>query len=224
MAKLPTVSARWTWATAGLCGLSAALLGWQLWRADAPLSVAPRASPGAAPAATSAAFPTGAGGGFELAAAEDYSEFSERPLFVRSRRALSAEERARAAGGNGGEAEDAPVARLSVAGVLLTPARRVALLRLDEDPKIMHVAEGQEAGGWLIESIRADRVLLRRGDESSEVVLDFKRHGAPAAAQGAAPGRPARPGAGQARSPGRPPRPAAPVPARPLAEDEEPAE
>jgi type II secretory pathway component PulC len=66
-------------------------------------------------------------------------------------------------------------ARIALNGILLTDDRRVALLRFDNDSKVMHVAEGQEAGGWLIKKITSDRVIVGRGQQESEILLDFKR-------------------------------------------------
>jgi len=117
---------------------------------------------------------------FQLAPAEDFEDILARPLFNRSRRPDLAQENPQ---GSGSGSEEA-AAQISLNGVVLAGGRRIALLRLDSDPKVMHVAEGQQAGGWLIEAIRPDRVILRRGDSASEVALDYKRKNAGAAQVG----------------------------------------
>ncbi len=106
--------------------------------------------------------------------AEEYEELLMRPLFNRSRRPETTEQTPQA-GTEGDEGKGAQAAKISLNGVVLARGRRVALLRLDNDPKVMHVAEGQRAGGWLIEAIRPDRIILRRGETASEVALDYKR-------------------------------------------------
>jgi hypothetical protein len=166
---------RWVWAGALLCLVAGGYLSWQLWRSDAPppRQVAPIAE--TAPPLVAAGSEKGEEE-FALASANDYADVVERPLFIRIRRPLPDDEAARAAaGGAGGGGDEVAAANLSLAGVLLTPGRKVALLRIDNDPKVMHVGEGQQAGGWLIETIRADRVVVRRGESSGEVVLDYRR-------------------------------------------------
>ncbi len=170
---------RWTWCSAALCLAAAGCLVWQMWQRDenAPLS---------APASASDQ-KTAEGerqlASFQLAPAEDFEEILARPLFNRSRRPDLAQENAQ---GGGGGSEEAPAAQMSLNGIVLAGGKRIALVRLDNDPKVMHVAEGQRAGGWLIEAIRPDRIILRRGDSASEVALDYKRKND---SQSAQPGR-----------------------------------
>ena len=193
MVTPPKSSARLTWAAALACVAAAALLAWQLSRS----SELP-------PSRTAAAPPEAASGGktgvdvsaFELPPAENFAEMIDRPVFTRSRRSPTAEEKAAVAGKAGKGPDEAPPAQLSLSGVLLIGNKRVALVRLDSDPKVMHLSEGQEAGGWQVERIRPDRITVRRGETASEVVLDFKRK--PAAPMQA--GRPG-PRAGQFQRP-----------------------
>jgi hypothetical protein len=160
-----------------LCLAAAGCLVWQMWQSDdiAPLSTA---------ASTSDQKPAEGErqlASFQLAPAEDFEDILARPLFNRSRRPNLAQENPQ---GGGGGSEEAAAAQISLNGVVLAGGKRIALLRLDGDPKVMHVAEGQQAGGWLIEAIRPDRVILRRGDSASEVALDYKRKNAGAAQVG----------------------------------------
>jgi hypothetical protein len=168
MRKRLAASNRWTWCSAALCLAAAGCLVWQMWGSDdiAPVSAtAPASDQKAAEGERQLA-------SFQLAPAEEFEEVLARPLFNRSRRPDLAQEKLQ---GGGGTSEEAAAAKVSLNGVVLAGGRRVALLRLDSDPKVMHVTEGQRAGGWLIEAIRPDRIILRRGDSESEVALDYKR-------------------------------------------------
>ena len=168
MRKQLAASKRWTWCSAVLCLAAAGCLVWQTWRSD---DIAPIPAPASA-SDQKAAEGEGQLASFQLAPAEDFEEVLARPLFNRSRRPDLPQENLQ---GGGGVSEEAAAAQISLNGVVLAGGRRIALLRLDSDPKVMHVAEGQRAGGWLIEAIRPDRIILRRGDLASEVALDYKR-------------------------------------------------
>jgi hypothetical protein len=168
MRKRLAASNRWTWCSAVLCFAAAGCLVWQMWRSD---DIAPVSAPASA-SDQKAAEGERQLASFQLAPAEDFEEVLARPLFNRSRRPDLTQENLQ---GGGGASEEAAAAQISLNGVVLTGDRRIALLRLDSDPKVMHVAEGQRAGGWLIEAIRPDRIILRRGDSASEVPLDYKR-------------------------------------------------
>jgi type II secretory pathway component PulC len=167
MRKRIAASDRWTWCSAALCLAAAGCLAWQLWQSD---DIAPVSAP-----ASASDDKTAEGerqlASFQLAPAEDFEEILARPLFNRSRRPDLAQENPQGAGGS----EEAAASQISLNGIVLAGGKRTALLRLDGDAKVMHVAEGQRAGGWLIEAIRPDRVILRRGDAASEVALDYKR-------------------------------------------------
>ena len=176
MRKRLAASNRWTWCSAVLCLAAAGCLVWQMWQSD---DIAPVSAPASA-SDQKAAEGERQLASFQLAPAEDFEDILARPLFNRSRRPDLAQENPQ---GGGGGSEDAPAAQISLNGIVLAGGKRIALLRLDNDPKVMHVAEGQRAGGWLIEAIRPDRVILRRGDSASEVALDYKRKNDAGAAQ-----------------------------------------
>jgi hypothetical protein len=197
MGRRLATSSRWTWTAAGLCLIAGVVFAWQLWRGDQevpPASAPAVITPAEAPSDSADAEADPGATGLEIGSAEDYAEITERPLFNRTRRPSASDD-----AGEGGAAggEDSPAANISLNGVLLTGTRHVALLRFDNDPKVMHVGEGEEAAGWLVETIRPDRVVLRRGDVSSEVVLDYKRKAEPraggASSRRGAPPRQARP-------------------------------
>ena len=163
----------WTRWAAAACIAAAAFLAFQVWRDDVRVDLPPdQGAPAQQTGSSNADEPAKAG--FEMKPSEDYTQIVERPLFNRSRRPAPPEESKAAAGATG---EEAAAAKIALNGIVLAGRRRVALLRFDNDPKVMHVAEGQEASGWLIERIGSDRVVLRRGQQASEIVLDYKRRG-----------------------------------------------
>lgn len=177
MPKRFVPTTRWTRLAAGACLVAATLVVYQLWRSDPPIGPAP-APPSTADATVSAGSEETPA--FNLHPSEDYVEIVERPLFSRSRRPAPPEETKPGAGAGG--AEDGIAARIALNGIVLTGKHRVALLRFDNDPKVIHVSEGQEAAGWLIQKINADRVVVRRGQQESEIVLDYKKNASQQAA------------------------------------------
>jgi hypothetical protein len=107
--------------------------------------------------------------GFVMPAQHTYAEVSERPLFLRSRRPLPPELETR---------EETPAqtsrAAFVLSGVILTDTQRMALLQTQSSPKIARVEEGQEYEGWTVEAIHPNKVVMRRGEEVSEIVLEDK--------------------------------------------------
>jgi len=157
------------------CAVAGLFVAFQLWRGDAPVGPATDESAPSLPAGA-AAGEEAADKGFVMKPQEDFADIAERPLFNRSRRPAPPDDTKNTAAAMAG-GEGAAAAKIALNGVLLTGQRRVALLRFDNDPKVMHLSEGQEAGGWRIEKIVADRVVVRRNGQASEIVLDYKRSG-----------------------------------------------
>jgi Type II secretion system protein C len=181
MRKHLAASNQWTWCAAALCLAAAVFLGWQLARNDEIAVVSSvQSADETHPAENERQLAS-----FKMPPAEEYEDILSRPLFNRSRRPEIAQENPQASGDN--ETQGTPAANISLNGIVVARGRRVALLRLDNDPKVMHVAEGQQAGGWLIEAIRADRIILRRGDTASEVALDYRRQSGGSVTQAAQP-------------------------------------
>ncbi len=181
MRKHLAASNRWTWCAAALCLAAVVFLGWQIARNDEIAVVSSvQSADEARPAENERQLAS-----FKMLPAEEYEDILSRPLFNRSRRPEIAQENSQAAAGE--KETGTPAANISLNGVVVARGRRVALLRLDNDPKVMHVAEGQQAGGWLIEAIRADRIILRRGDTASEVALDYRRQSGGSVTQAARP-------------------------------------
>lgn len=90
-----------------------------------------------------------------------YREVLERPLFSPTRRPPvqlleTAPERA----------DEIPVLH----GVVLTSARRIALISAGTPPRPHRVSEGQDVGRWRIEAIGGDRITIRSTDGAVRVV------------------------------------------------------
>ncbi len=67
-----------------------------------------------------------------------------------------------------------------LAGIIISPASREALILHGKPPTVVHVEEGQDIDGWLVTSILADRVVLRGdGVEHELTLLDKKEPAAP---------------------------------------------
>ncbi|HEY7140506.1 MAG TPA: type II secretion system protein N [Methylomirabilota bacterium] len=219
----------------GLLLLAAAFLAvrlYETWSARAPAG-APEAPP---PASTEAAAP--------LAIAEPqppltaYAVVAERNLFSPTRTEAPPEP-PRAAAGTGAHAPPAPKPRLY--GVVLLPeGRDRAYLEDVQRRRVSGYSVGDQVGDARLEQIRSDRVVLRRGAETFEVLLydptkprQTTAPGVQSPETGGA-GRPTvvrppvpvpRPNPGL-RAPVRPriPVPAVPPPAAPGPEGQEPTE
>ena len=107
--------------------------------------------------------------GFVMPPEGTYAEVSERPLFLRFRRPLPPE----LATKEETPAETTPAAFI-LSGVILTGTKRMAFLQPQNSPKIARVEEGQQYEGWTVEAIHPNRVVMRRGQEVSEIVLEDK--------------------------------------------------
>ena len=213
----------------GLLLVAAAFLGvrlYEAWGARAPTP--PREAP---PAVSTEAAPPPAA----LSPRPPLTAFAvvaERNLFTPTR-TETAPEPARPATGAGAPAPPAPKPRL-YGVVLLAEGRGRAYLEDVQRRRVFAYSVGDLVGDARLEQIKPDRVVLRRGGESFEVLLaDPSKPRQPAAPPGGVQspdaggaGRPAvarppvpLPTTG-IRPPGRP-RPAAPLPAPPSTETQE---
>jgi general secretion pathway protein N len=110
---------------------------------------------------------------FVMNPADRYDEITERPLFNRSRRPEAGQSTESA------QAVESSSSAFVLTGVILAARQRIALMHTQSDPKVRRIREGQEIGGWTLEQIKSDRVIMRH-DFSTEVVkLDFKRRTPP---------------------------------------------
>ncbi|HUB96169.1 MAG TPA: hypothetical protein VL993_09640 [Stellaceae bacterium] len=83
-----------------------------------------------------------------------YKAVLDRPLFARTRRPLPPR-----------ATEEAVIdaSTFALAGITISGAVRIAVMRHGTPPVISHVTEGQSIDGWTIARIADDRVLLRHG-------------------------------------------------------------
>ena len=90
-----------------------------------------------------------------------FAEVTERPLFQQSRRGS-----AEADGGGSAAFTD-----LTLAGVIVTPDTRQALIAHGEPAEVVYRREGQSVDGWMVTSIKSERVVVQNGPESHELRL-----------------------------------------------------
>jgi hypothetical protein len=107
---------------------------------------------------------------FTMPALDSYADFRDRPLFVKTRKAPEPEKLQ--------AAPPPPAAKLpavEVVGLMLSRDSAVALLRTGTDPKVLSVSQGSQVGGWSVDSISADRIILSNGQQKQEVLLHRPR-------------------------------------------------
>lgn len=170
-ARLAHVGAR-RLGLAGVCAFLAAVIALELApepgiaQAEAGVAKAPRA-PAALPGEITA-----------LAPLPQYAAIVERPLFDASRRPPPLAE-------SGTPAVAADLRQLTLTGVVITPHSRFAIFQDKSPAQISRVAQGMAVGGWTLEEVRADGVVLRRGTARQRLPLYEKKDGAPATAEAA---------------------------------------
>ncbi len=104
---------------------------------------------------------------FSMPPIEDFAESLERPIFLATRRPR--------AGPGPEEAPPAPTALSFVLeGVVITSAKRWALLRPAGGGDIIRLAEGGQVGGWQVIAIHPDKISLRRDEVETVLELIFK--------------------------------------------------
>jgi hypothetical protein len=102
---------------------------------------------------------------FSLPPLQNFAAVAERPLFMPDRQP-PAQARAQGTGA---------WSTLSLAGVIVTPDARQALIAHGQPPAIAHLQEGQSVDGWTLRSIAVDRVVVANGHEQHELRL-FASH------------------------------------------------
>lgn len=129
----------------------------------------PMLEPGAsAPAATANRPRSEVAAKFSLAPLQSFSAVTERPLFAQSRRAAQ-----------GSDNTLGPWSNLVLTGVIISATSREALILHGKQPQtVVHVAEGQEVDGWVITSIRPDRVVIT-GDGADHELRLLEKSAAP---------------------------------------------
>lgn len=106
---------------------------------------------------------------FELPELAHYQEIVERPLFQATRRPPVAEETL--APVPEAEPED-PDAEFTLIGVVVMPQGTVALLHNKETGKVNRLKVGEAAEKWQLETVEPERVVLRKGERTQELLLE----------------------------------------------------
>jgi general secretion pathway protein N len=140
-------------------------------------TAAPESSSSGAPAASKAAA-AAPNASFALPALGRFAGVSERPLFSPNRRPA-----ARSADGSGAWSS------FSLAGIIVTPQSREALVSHGKPPTIAHLAEGQTIEGWTVSAIYPDHVVFTDAINEHELRLIDKTPPQPPQQPGAAPQR-----------------------------------
>ena len=95
-----------------------------------------------------------------------YMEIAERPIFIEGRRPEEEEPAAPPV------APPTPDRPLQLIGVVRVSHAATALLRPEEpNAKVLRVPQGGMVDGWQLETVRADAVVLRKGNEVRELGL-----------------------------------------------------
>ena len=109
---------------------------------------------------------------FQMPPIEDFGETLDRPLFSKIRRPPAPDAPAE-------EPEKKQKVKVRLAGVVISPKERVALVQGPRGRDITRLREGQEIEGWVLESILADRIVLRFGELREEVKIEGEVRRAP---------------------------------------------
>jgi type II secretory pathway component PulC len=98
---------------------------------------------------------------FSLPALQSFASVTDRPLFSQSRRPSP----------QGSDDSLGPWSNFVLAGIIISPASREALVLHGKPQTMVHVQEGQDIDGWLVTSILPDRVVFRGGSTEHELKL-----------------------------------------------------
>ncbi len=139
---------------------------------------------------------------------DSFVNITERPLFTATRRPAAA------VVSDGPATPQVLDTSIQLAGVILSGGRRVALIQLEGVPRPVSVEVGNTVGGWKVESIGAEAVVLRSGETTREITLSERLKAIAAMAGETRPTSrkpPAAPERGMGRPGQQPPRGAAPA-------------
>ena len=98
---------------------------------------------------------------YALPPLQSFASITDRPLFSQTRRPSP----------QGTDDSLGPWSSLVLAGIIISPTSREALILHGKPQTVVHVEEGQNVDGWLITSILPDRVVLRGGGTEHELTL-----------------------------------------------------
>ncbi len=103
-----------------------------------------------------------------------YDEILLRPLFAKDRQPPP-EPDATEQGADSAASDDLGAWKLE--GVVVTPERRLALLRDSGSGKFRRLSQGEELAGWQVSQVQADRVVLKQEQEQHEILLQVAKGG-----------------------------------------------
>lgn len=140
----------------------AAILWVRVTQLDRPTTAA---APPALPKRTTAAHRTASPA--RMRNLDAYSAIARRPLFSPTRRPTESP-----APQSTSQPRKTP-SRFVLSGVVIVSPdeKKIALLRESNSSSVLRLSEGETIGGWRIEKILPDRVIMRSGEESTEIEL-----------------------------------------------------
>jgi hypothetical protein len=101
---------------------------------------------------------------YSLPPLQSFVSVTDRPLFSQSRRPSP----------QGTDDSLGPWSNFVLAGIIISPDSREALILHGKPQAMVHVQEGQDVDGWLVTSILPDRVVFRGGSTEHELRLTDK--------------------------------------------------
>jgi len=105
---------------------------------------------------------------------EAFSEILERPLFTEGRTPPEPPTPEQAAVLNPGMQTKLT---MRLEGIALTPVSRIAVVRDISSNTLMRLAEGATHQGWVVESVNATTITLKRGEQTQELMLELNNTG-----------------------------------------------
>lgn len=158
-----------TVALAGICGVLVLSLAAQRWLAGGvPESGAIQVSPpdSAAPSSLETRR-------FELPTKSEYAQVTARPLFNEDRRPEQRDD-TQQQDAEAIAAEEAPseLPPLSLTGVIITPEKRIAMLRNTKNREFVTLKEGEPLEGWTLEEVSNRRIVFATGAQQEVVELE----------------------------------------------------
>lgn len=108
---------------------------------------------------------------FSLPPLESFAAVTERPLFSPNRRPAEI---------SSGESD--AWSSFVLAGIIITPELREAMVLHSQPPTPIHIHEGEAMDGWTLESLSADHAVFRHDVEEHELKLNVITNAKPSAA------------------------------------------
>ncbi|MCP5364160.1 MAG: hypothetical protein H6905_02815 [Hyphomicrobiales bacterium] len=112
-------------------------------------------------------------GGLARRSFNAYDAIIERPLFMETRRPAPVN---RVTVETREEPQEIP--EVLIHGIIVSETQRRAFLKLPSSEKLLQVSEGDDLQGWLIETIEADRIVIRNGNSMAQFFMEDTIKGA----------------------------------------------